>query len=273
IACCVGYDKFEELLKGAEAMDKHFQSQPLRHNIPVLLGLLSVWYTNFFKAKSHAILPYDQYLRLFPDFLQQLHMESNGKSTDRNGHKVEYDTQPVIWGAAGTNGQHSFFQLIHQGTMLIPCDFLAPAISHNPIGDHHKMLLANFFAQTEALMKGKTLAEAEAELREAGKTEEEIKELAPHKVFAGNKPSTTILFKKLTPRTLGSIIAMYEHKVTVQGIIWNINSYDQWGVELGKQLAGTIEKELAENKGTTSHDSSTNGLIDYFQEASKEKVV
>jgi glucose-6-phosphate isomerase len=264
IACALGYDKFEELLKGAEAMDKHFRSAPLRQNIPVQLALLSTWYTNFFGCQTHAVLPYDQYLRLLPDYLQQLLMESNGKSTDRNGNTVTYQTQPVIWGAAGTNSQHSFFQLIHQGTVLIPSDFIAPAISHNPLGQHHPLLLSNFFAQTEALMKGKTEEEVREELSKKNLSSEELEQLVPHKVFEGNKPTTSIMFKLLTPYTLGSLISMYEHKTFVQGVIWNIYSFDQWGVELGKQLAGTIEEELLQDK-QANHDSSTAGLIDYYR--------
>ncbi len=266
VACALGYDRFEELLRGAEAMDKHFRQTPLRQNIPVLMGLLSTWYTDLFGAQTHAILPYDQYLRLLPEYLQQLLMESNGKSASRNGDTVNYQTQPVIWGAAGTNSQHSFFQLIHQGTYLIPCDFIAPAQSHNPIGQHHLMLLSNFFAQTEALMKGKTAEEVREEFRQkSGTVTEEQEQLVQHKVFEGNKPSTSIMFKKLTPYTLGSLIAMYEHKVFVQGVIWNIYSFDQWGVELGKQLAGTIEKEILEG-AAGKHDSSTNGLIAYYNQ-------
>ena len=264
IACAVGYDKFEELLKGAEAMDKHFREAPLRQNIPVQLALLSIWYTNFFGCQTHAVLPYDQYLRLLPDYLQQLMMESNGKSTDRNGKRVNYQTQPVIWGAAGTNSQHSFFQLIHQGTVLIPSDFIAPAQSHNPLGQHHALLLSNFFAQTEALMKGKTEAEVREELRTKNLGSEELEQLVPHKVFEGNKPSTSIMFKLLTPYTLGKLIAMYEHKTFVQGVIWNVYSFDQWGVELGKQLAGAIEPELL-GDAKASHDSSTSGLIGYYK--------
>jgi glucose-6-phosphate isomerase len=264
IACALGYDKFEELLKGAEAMDKHFRNTPLRQNIPVQLALLSTWYTNFFGCQTHAVLPYDQYLRLLPDYLQQLLMESNGKSTDRNGKRVTYQTQPVIWGAAGTNSQHSFFQLIHQGTVLIPSDFIAPAISHNPLGQHHPLLLSNFFAQTEALMKGKTEEEVREELSRKNLSSEELEQLVPHKVFEGNKPTTSIMFKLLTPFTLGSLIAMYEHKTFVQGVIWNIYSFDQWGVELGKQLAGTIEEELLQDK-QANHDSSTAGLINYYR--------
>ncbi|WP_439883217.1 glucose-6-phosphate isomerase [Pontibacter sp. MBLB2868] len=264
IAAAIGYDNFEELLKGAESMDKHFRETPMHQNIPVLMGLLSIWYTNFFGCQTHAVLPYDQYLRLLPEYLQQLLMESNGKSAARDGSKVDYQTQPVIWGAAGTNGQHSFFQLIHQGTILIPCDFIAPVVSQNPIGQHHPMLLSNFFAQTEALMKGKTRDEAEAELRQKGNmSEEEVAELAPHKVFEGNKPTTSIMPHQVTPFSLGSLIAMYEHKTFVQGVIWNIYSFDQWGVELGKQLAGKIEDELLSGK-QAAHDSSTAGLIAYY---------
>ncbi|WP_187262332.1 glucose-6-phosphate isomerase [Pontibacter beigongshangensis] len=266
IACALGYDKFEELLRGAESMDKHFRTAPLRQNIPVLMGLLGLWYTNFFGAQSHAVLPYDQYLRLLPEYLQQGLMESNGKSADREGNFVDYDTQPVIWGAAGTNSQHSFFQLIHQGTVLIPSDFIAPAQSLNQVGNHHVMLLSNFFAQTEALMRGKTAAEAREELQKKGdKTPEEVEALVPHKVFEGNKPTTSIMFKKLTPYTLGSLIAMYEQKVFVQGVLWNVYSFDQWGVELGKQLAGAIEDELT-GKSTGQHDSSTDGLIRFYNE-------
>jgi glucose-6-phosphate isomerase len=268
IACALGYDKFEELLRGAESMDQHLKEAPLQQNIPVLMALLSVWYTNFFGAETHAVLPYDQYLRLLPEYLQQLQMESNGKSAARNGEYVDYQTQPVIWGAAGTNGQHSFFQLIHQGTILIPSDFLAPVNSHNPIGQHHPMLLSNFFAQTEALMKGKTEEEVREELQKKGMSGEELEQLVPHKVFEGNKPSTSIMFDTLTPYTLGSLIAMYEHKVFVQGVIWNVYSFDQWGVELGKQLAGTIEEELLNNKDA-DHDSSTRGLIQYYRENRK----
>ena len=268
VACALGYDKFEELLRGAEAMDKHLKNAPMHQNIPVLMALLSVWYTNFFGAQSHAVLPYDQYLRLLPEYLQQLQMESNGKSAMRNGEYVNFQTQPVIWGAAGTNGQHSFFQLIHQGTVLIPSDFLAPVNSHNPIGEHHPMLLSNFFAQTEALMKGKTEVEVREELMHKGMSGEELEQLVPHKVFEGNKPSTSIMFDLLTPYALGSLIAMYEHKVFVQGVIWNVYSFDQWGVELGKQLAGTIEDELLNNK-EAEHDSSTAGLINYYRQKRK----
>ncbi|MBC5991340.1 glucose-6-phosphate isomerase [Pontibacter cellulosilyticus] len=272
IACALGYDKFEEMLRGAEAMDKHFRKTELRQNIPVLMGLLSIWYTNFFGCQTHAILPYDQYLRLLPEFLQQLLMESNGKSASRDGSDVNYQTQPVIWGAAGTNSQHSFFQLIHQGTFLIPCDFIAPVNSNNPIGQHHTMLLSNFFAQTEALMKGKTAEEVRAELEAKGNiNQEEIEELVPHKVFEGNRPSTSIMFHQLNPYTLGALLAMYEHKTFVQGIVWNIYSFDQWGVELGKQLAGKIEEELMDTSVKGNHDSSTNGLITYYRQHQKNK--
>ncbi|GGG00766.1 glucose-6-phosphate isomerase [Pontibacter amylolyticus] len=268
VACAIGYDKFEELLRGAESMDKHLKNTPTRQNIPVLMALLSIWYTNFFEAQSHAVLPYDQYLRLLPEYLQQLQMESNGKTAMRNGEYVNFQTQPVIWGAAGTNGQHSFFQLIHQGTVLIPSDFLAPVNSHNPIGEHHPMLLSNFFAQTEALMKGKTEDEVRAELEKKGMAGEELEQLVPHKVFEGNKPSTSIMFDMLTPYALGSLIAMYEHKTFVQGVIWNVYSFDQWGVELGKQLAGAIEEELLHDKAA-EHDSSTAGLISYYRQKRK----
>ncbi|RIJ41899.1 glucose-6-phosphate isomerase [Pontibacter oryzae] len=264
VACALGYDKFEEVLRGAESMDKHFRKAPLEENVPVLMALLSIWYTNFFGCQTHAILPYDQYLRLLPEYLQQLLMESNGKSADRNGNRVTYQTQPVVWGAAGTNSQHSFFQLIHQGTVLIPCDFIAPAKSHNEVGNHHALLLSNFFAQTEALMKGKTADEVREELNQKGMAGEELENLLPHKVFEGNKPTTSIMMKQLTPFELGSLVAMYEHKTFVQGVIWNIYSFDQWGVELGKQLAGTIEGELLQGK-SSDHDSSTNGLMDFYR--------
>lgn len=265
IACVIGYDNFEELLKGAFEMDEHFYNEPFEKNIPVILGLLGIWYNNFFDADSHAVLPYDQYMHRFAAYLQQGDMESNGKSTDRSGNPVSHQTGPIIWGEPGTNGQHAFYQLIHQGTKLIPCDFLAPAISQNPIGDHHEKLLANFFAQTEALMNGKTAEEAKAELEKAGKTPEQIEKLLPFKIFTGNRPTNSILFKKLTPRTLGSLIAMYEHKIFTQGVIWNIFSFDQWGVELGKQLAGQILPELQNDEKVISHDSSTNQLINQFK--------
>jgi glucose-6-phosphate isomerase len=269
IACTVGYDNFEELLDGAHAMDEHFRTAKPGANIPVVLALLGIWYNNFFSAGTHAILPYDQYLHRFAAYLQQGDMESNGKGMDRGGRRVAYQTGPVIWGEPGTNGQHAFYQLIHQGTKMIPCDFIAPAVSHNHLGDHHAKLLSNFFAQTEALMNGKGEVEVEKELRAAGMKDAEIARLKPFKVFAGNRPTNSILVKKITPRVLGSLIAMYEHKIFVQGVIWNIFSFDQWGVELGKQLAGRILPELAGDGAVSSHDSSTNGLINAFKEMRK----
>jgi glucose-6-phosphate isomerase len=266
IALYIGMDEFEALLNGAHAMDTHFRSTPLEKNLPVILGLLGIWYNNFFGAQSHAILPYDQYMHRFAAYFQQGDMESNGKRVNRNGEAVNYSTGPVIWGEPGTNGQHAFYQLIHQGTKLIPCDFIAPVISHNAIGEHHKILLSNFFAQTEALMKGKTKAEAEAELKASGLSGEPLQSLLPHKVFTGNKPTNSIFVKKITPHNLGALIALYEHKIFVQGIIWNINSFDQWGVELGKQLAKAILPELQDNKPINSHDSSTNGLINFYKQ-------
>ena len=266
IACYLGFDNFSALLEGAHAMDRHFRDTPLDRNIPVLLALIGIWYTNFFDAQTEAILPYDQYMHRFPAYFQQGNMESNGKSTDRNGAGVDYQTGPIIWGEPGTNGQHAFYQLIHQGTRVIPADFLAPAQSHNPTGEHHDILLSNFFAQTEALLQGKTREQVIDELQQAGKTETEIKKLLPHKMFEGNRPTNSILFKKLTPRVLGSLIAMYEHKIFVQGVIWNIFSFDQWGVELGKQLAQKILPELSDVQPVDTHDSSTNGLINAFKE-------
>jgi glucose-6-phosphate isomerase len=266
IACSAGFERFEELLAGAHAMDRHFRETPFTGNIPVILALIGIWYTNFFGAETEVILPYDQYMHRFPAYFQQGNMESNGKSMDRAGRRVGYATGPVIWGEPGTNGQHAFYQLIHQGTRLIPADFLAPAVSHNPIGGHHPILLSNFFAQTEALMNGKTAEEAAAELRQEGKSEEDIRRLAPHKVFEGNRPTNSILFQKLTPFVLGCLIAMYEHKIFVQGVIWNIFSFDQWGVELGKQLAGKILPELKDDRPVASHDGSTNGLINAYKE-------
>ncbi len=265
IACTVGFENFSELLEGAHDMDQHFRTEPFERNLPVLLGLIGIWYTNFFGSRTEAILPYDQYMHRFAAYFQQGNMESNGKSVDRSGAPVDYSTGPIIWGEPGTNGQHAFYQLIHQGTQLIPCDFLAPAISHNPIGDHHRILLSNFFAQTEALMNGKTRDEVIQDLRREGKSEEEIMRLCPYRVFEGNRPTNSILFRKLTPRTLGSLIALYEHKIFVQGVIWNIFSFDQWGVELGKQLAGRILPELADDGPVSSHDSSTNGLINAYK--------
>ncbi len=265
IACAIGFERFEELLSGAHSMDLHFKSAPLDQNIPVILALVGIWNTNFLGATSEAILPYDQYLHRFAAYFQQGNMESNGKYVGRDGKKVNYGTGPIIWGEPGTNGQHAFYQLIHQGTHLIPCDFIAPAKSHNPIGDHHVKLLSNFFAQTEALMKGKSLAEVEAEMRKAGKSEVEIQRIAPHRVFEGNRPTNSILVKQITPYTLGQLVAMYEHKIAAQGIIWNIFSFDQWGVELGKVLANGILPELSNEDKITSHDSSTNGLINAYK--------
>ena len=265
IALGIGFQNFKALLAGAHAMDNHFKNTEFEQNIPVILGLLGVWYNNFFEAETNAILPYDQYMHRFAAYFQQGDMESNGKHVDRNGDDVSYETGPIIWGEPGTNGQHAFYQLIHQGTKLIPCDFIAPAQSHNPLGEHHTLLLSNFFAQTEALMNGKSLEEVVAELKESGKSDEEIDKLAPFKVFLGNRPTNSILVKKITPETLGSLIAMYEHKIFVQGIIWNIFSFDQWGVELGKQLASKILPELRSEDEVHSHDSSTNGLINLYK--------
>lgn len=266
IALGVGYDNFVELLAGAHEMDNHFKSTELENNIPTLLALVGIWYNNFHGAESETILPYDQYMHRFAAYFQQGNMESNGKYTDRNGDAVDYQTGPIIWGEPGTNGQHAFYQLIHQGTKLIPCDFIAPAVSHNPTGDHHQKLMSNFFAQTEALAFGKSQEVVEAELAAAGKSAAEIAELAPFKVFEGNRPTNSILVKQITPRTLGNLIAMYEHKIFVQGVIWNIFTFDQWGVELGKQLANQILPELADGAEVNSHDSSTNGLINAFKQ-------
>lgn len=265
IACTIGFENFSSMLQGAHEMDNHFKSEPFDKNIPVILALLGIWYNNFYGAASEAILPYDQNMHRFAAYFQQGNMESNGKSVGRDGEPVNYQTGPVIWGEPGTNGQHAFYQLIHQGTKMIPADFLAPAISLNPVGDHHAKLLSNYFAQTEALMQGKTYDEVEAELNAAGFTKEQIKFHAPFRVFEGNKPTNSILFKKLTPETLGALIAMYEHKIFVQGVIWNIYSFDQWGVELGKVLAKKILPELDAATEITSHDGSTNGLINYFK--------
>ena len=265
IACTIGFERFEELLDGFHSMDRHFAKTSFGENIPVMLALIGIWYNNFFGTETEAILPYDQYLHRFAAYFQQGNMESNGKFVDRNGKKVNYQTGPVVWGEPGTNGQHAFYQLIHQGTKLIPCDFIAPANSHNQIGDHHVKLLSNFFAQTEALMNGKTKAEATEDLKAAGKTNEEIAKLLPFKIFEGNRPTNSILIKKISPRSLGSLLAMYEHKIFVQGVIWNIYSFDQWGVELGKQLAKKILPELENEKVVKSHDSSTNGLINNYK--------
>jgi len=264
IALYIGMDNFERLLAGAHAMDEHFRHAPLEKNMPVILGLLGVWYGNFFGIGSHAVLPYDQYLHHFPAYLQQLEMESNGKRVDRDGEAVDYDTEFTIWGEPGTNGQHSFYQLIHQGTRVVPADFLAPLNSHNPIGEHHAMLLSNCFAQTEALMLGKTEAEARAELVAQGLSGDALESLLPSKVFPGNRPTNTLLFEKLDPYTLGMLIALYEQKVFVEGVVWNINSFDQWGVEFGKQLANKLLPELHSPATATAHDSSTNNLINLF---------
>jgi glucose-6-phosphate isomerase len=266
IALTIGYKNFEELLAGAYESDQHFKNTSFEKNIPVLMALTGIWYCNFFGAQSEAILPYDQYLHRFAAYFQQGNMESNGKSVDRNGEPVEYSTGPIIWGEPGTNGQHAFYQHIHQGTMLVPCDFIAPVQSHNPIGDHHQKLMSNFFAQTEALMNGKTEEEAERELETAGLNNEAISRLLPYKVFEGNKPTNSFLIKKITPFTLGQLIAFYEHKIFTQGIIWNIFSFDQWGVELGKQLANKILPELETDEPVSTHDSSTNGLINFFKQ-------
>ncbi|MBM3412023.1 MAG: glucose-6-phosphate isomerase [Bacteroidetes bacterium] len=265
ISLSIGFDSFSELLKGAHHMDNHFKNAPLKENIPVILALLGIWHTNFFGAQTEAILPYDQYLHRFPAYFQQGNMESNGKQIDRNGKPVSYATGPVIWGEPGTNGQHAFYQLIHQGTPLIPCDFIAAAQSHNPIGDHHQKLMSNFFAQTEALLHGKSASTVRKELMKQGINSAAIQKLTPFKVFKGNKPTNSILVKKLTPFALGQLIAMYEHKIFTQGVIWNIYSFDQWGVELGKQLANKILPELQDNKPIMSHDSSTNGLINAYK--------
>ncbi len=265
VALAIGMERFRELLAGARGMDEHFRSAPLEANMPVILGLLGVWYINFFGTTSHAVLPYDQTLRLLPAYLQQLEMESNGKRVARDGSALDYATAPVIWGAAGTDGQHSFFQLLHQGTQLITADFIGCCETHYPLNEHHTMLLANCFAQSEALMRGLTAGEAEAMMREQGLPENRIFDLLPHCVFPGNRPSTTILLKKLEPRTLGALIALYEHKVFVQSVIWDINAFDQWGVELGKQFANRILPELATSAPVSSHDASTNGLINFFK--------
>ncbi len=265
ISLGIGFANFKQLLAGAHSTDQHFAEKPFEENVPVILALLGIWYINFFGAETQAILPYDQYLHRFAAYFQQGDMESNGKYIDRNGEVVMYETGPVIWGEPGTNGQHAFYQLIHQGTKLIPSDFIATAQSLNPIGDHHPILLSNFFAQTEALMNGKTEEEVREELRKSGKDEAEIDKLTPFKIFEGNRPTNSILLKKVTPYSLGSLIAVYEHKIFVQGIIWNIFSFDQWGVELGKQLAQKIQPELKSDTAVRTHDSSTNGLINQYK--------
>lgn len=270
IAIAIGMDRFKELLQGAHEMDEHFRSAPLEKNLPVIMAMLGIWYNNFFGSDTHAIIPYDQYLNRLPAYLQQLDMESNGKRVDREGKPVDYATGQIIWGELGSNGQHAFFQLIHQGARLIPADYIAMHENKHPIGEHHNILLANFFAQTEALMRGKNEQEVTDELKAYGLNERQISQLLPHKIFPGNKPSNSILLHKLDPKSLGSLIAFYEHKVFVQGIIWNINSFDQWGVELGKQLAKVILPELSGSDKVSSHDCSTNNLINYYK--SKQKA-
>ncbi|GKW08360.1 MULTISPECIES: glucose-6-phosphate isomerase [Pectobacterium] len=265
IILSLGFDNFEKLLSGAHAMDKHFASTPAEKNLPVLLALIGIWYNNFFGAETEAILPYDQYMHRFAAYFQQGNMESNGKSADRNGNPVDYQTGPIIWGEPGTNGQHAFYQLIHQGTKLVPCDFIAPAVSHNPLSDHHSKLLSNFFAQTEALAFGKSREVVEAEFAAAGKSAKEVEHVAPFKVFEGNRPTNSILLREITPYSLGALIALYEHKIFTQGAILNIFTFDQWGVELGKQLANRILPELENDSTIDSHDSSTNGLINRFK--------
>jgi glucose-6-phosphate isomerase len=269
IVLTIGYKNFEQLLKGAHYTDNHFRETAFDKNVPVLMALIGFWYTNFFGSQTEAILPYDQYMHRFPAYFQQGNMESNGKSIDRNGERVEYATGPVIWGEPGTNGQHAFYQLIHQGNLLIPCDFLAPAQSHNPIGDHHQKLISNFFAQTEALMNGKSEEEAQKELEKQGLPMEKISKLLPFKMFSGNQPTNSFLIRKITPFTLGQLIALYEHKIFVQGVIWNIYSFDQWGVELGKQLANKVLPELENEDPISSHDSSTNGLVNSYKKMRK----
>jgi glucose-6-phosphate isomerase len=262
LALCIGMDRFEEMLSGARAMDEHFRAAPLERNMPVLMALLGIWYTDFFGTCSQAVLPYDQYLARCPAYLQQLEMESNGKRVRRDGEPVDYATCPVIWGEPGTNGQHAFYQLLHQGTHVIPADFIAPIHTQNELGEHHRLLLANFIAQTEALMRGKTEDEVRTELAAQGLSGPALAALVPHKVFPGNRPTNSIFFDRLTPHALGALIALYEHKVYVQGIVWDVNSFDQWGVELGKQLAQRVLADVAAPAGATAHDSSTQQLID-----------
>ncbi|HCH50264.1 MAG TPA: glucose-6-phosphate isomerase [Proteus sp.] len=265
IALSVGYDNFEQLLEGAHAMDNHFQTTAAENNLPMILALIGIWYNNFFGTETEAILPYDQYMHRFAAYFQQGNMESNGKYIDRDGNAVNYQTGPIIWGEPGTNGQHAFYQLIHQGTKMIPCDFIAPAISHNPLSDHHAKLMSNFFAQTEALAFGKTREQVDAEFAAAGKDPATMDYVAPFKVFVGNRPTNSILLKEITPYSLGALIAMYEHKIFVQGVIFNIFTFDQWGVELGKQLANRILPELKGKESVNSHDSSTNNLINRYK--------
>ncbi|MBN1654681.1 MAG: glucose-6-phosphate isomerase [Deltaproteobacteria bacterium] len=270
VAVMVGMNNFEQLLAGARDIDEHFRTAPFEKNIPVILALLGIWYSNFFGARSHAILPYDQSMHRFAAHLQQVDMESNGKGVDRDGNRITgYTTGPIIWGEPGTKGQHAFCQMIRQGTQLIPADFLVPIETHNELGNHHKLLLCNFFAQTEALMRGKTEEEVRRELTRAGLETSHIERLIPHKVFEGNRPSNSLIFTRLTPRTLGRLVAIYEHRTFVQGVIWNINSFDQWGVELGKQLANAILPELEGDEPVVAHDSSTNGLINYYKRMRK----
>ena len=265
IVLSIGFDNFVELLSGAHAMDKHFSTTPAEKNLPVLLALIGIWYNNFFGAETEAILPYDQYMHRFAAYFQQGNMESNGKYVDRNGNVVDYQTGPIIWGEPGTNGQHAFYQLIHQGTKMVPCDFIAPAITHNPLSDHHQKLLSNFFAQTEALAFGKSREVVEQEYRDQGKDPATLDSVVPFKVFEGNRPTNSILLREITPFSLGALIALYEHKIFTQGVILNIFTFDQWGVELGKQLANRILPELKDDKEISSHDSSTNGLINRYK--------
>ena len=265
IVLSIGFDNFVELLSGAHAMDKHFSTTPAEKNLPVLLALIGIWYNNFFGAETEAILPYDQYMHRFAAYFQQGNMESNGKYVDRNGNVVNYQTGPIIWGEPGTNGQHAFYQLIHQGTKMVPCDFIAPAITHNPLSDHHQKLLSNFFAQTEALAFGKSREVVEQEYRDQGKDPATLDYVVPFKVFEGNRPTNSILLREITPFSLGALIALYEHKIFTQGVILNIFTFDQWGVELGKQLANRILPELKDDKEISSHDSSTNGLINRYK--------
>ncbi len=264
IALAIGYERFCELLAGAHEMDEHFRTTDISGNLPAVLGLIGVWYANFAGARTHVVLPYDQYLRYLPAYLQQGDMESNGKGVTRDGVPVEYSTGPVVWGEPGTDGQHAFYQLIHQGTQMIPADFIAPIHSHNPVSDHHAKLMANFFAQTEALMRGRTKDEARSEMIAEGMDPQRADELTPHRTFPGNRPTNSILIERITPRTLGALIALYEHRIFTQGVVWGVNSYDQWGVELGKQLAGVILKEIREGEVSTPHDASTTHLLEYF---------
>ena len=265
VALYVGMDNFERMLEGAHAMDRHFRDSPLERNMPVIMAMLGIWYNDFFGAQSHVILPYDQHLARFPAYLQQADMESNGKSVDRDGARVDYDTGAILWGELGANGQHAFYQLVHQGTRLIPADFIVPAQSFNPVGEHHRFLMANCFAQTRALMWGKNEAEARQELEAQGLSGKALERLLPYKVFAGNRPTNTLIFRCLTPWSLGALTALYEHKIFVQGVVWNLNSFDQWGVELGKQLAKEIYPLLLGTEQVDELDASTNGQINHFK--------